>query len=197
MRLRRRRGFTLVEVMVYSVLLGLMMTSLYQLLSMTTAFVGDSMTTGALQASAQKTAVRITADLSVAHKGSVVTGTTPPGVVFLSPRDGYGKITCDASGVIYWHQWVCYYLDTSTGTLMRKQIYITATTTPPAATYTPVDFVPVVGGVKLADNVTNLTFSVSGAVVSMTASFAAALHPQPGQTHDYTLQVQNQAILRN
>lgn len=197
-RNRSRRGFTLLEVMVYAVLLGIMMTAMYLLLRTTLGFMRETNATASLQASAQRTAVKITTELAQAHKGvgNIVAGTNPNGIVFLSPRPGSGSTMYDTAGNQLWRQWVCYYYDAPNGRIMRGEINLTTpTTTPPSCPYTVLNFTGLPGNKLVADKVTGFTLTLTGGatLVDLTASFSETVN----STGDYALQVKNQVLLRN
>lgn len=197
-RKRLRRGFTLLEVMVYAVLLGIMMTAMYLLLRTTLGFMRETNATASLQASAQRTAVKIAAELAQAHKGvgNIVASTSPSGIVFLSPRPGSGSTMYDSAGNQLWRQWVCYYFDAQKGRIMRSEINLsTPTTTPPSCPYTVLNFTGLPGNKMVADKVTGFSVALSGGatVVDLTASFSETVNSD----NDYELQVTNQVLLRN
>lgn len=197
-RFRNGRGFTLLEVMVYALLLGIMMTALYMLLRTTLGFMRETNATASLQASAQKTAVKITTELAQAHKGAsnIIAGTSPNGVVFLSPRPGSGNTMYDSNGNQLWRQWVCYYYDDVNQCIMRGEINLTApTATPPSCPYTVINFTGLPGNKTIADHVAGFSANLSGGatVVTITASFSESVN----SSGDYSLQVNNEVLLRN
>lgn len=197
-RTRFRRGFTLLEVMVYGLLLGIMMTAMYLLLRTTLGFMRETNATASLQASAQRTAVKITTELAQAHKGvgNIVANVEPSGIVFLSPRPGSGSTMYDNAGNQLWRQWVCYYYDDTNNRIMRGEINLpTPTTTPPSCPYTVLNFTGLPGNKMVADKVTGFSVTLSGGatVVDLTASFSESVN----SADDYALQVKNQVMLRN
>lgn len=195
---RRPQGFTLLELTVYGVLLGVMTTALYLLLRTTLMFVLVSQNTADLQASAQKTAAVIGNEISLAHEGTSYLSVGSGYIIFLSPRDDTGHITWDNFGNTFWRRWVCYYYDSANGNLRRAEIPFTATTSAPTCTYTLSTFLAQSGsGQLIAEKmpIAGLTASVNSAgnIVTFTAKFAASVRT----ASDYTLQVVDQIYLRN
>lgn len=193
----RHNGFTLLEVIIYGLILSILMTAMYLLLRTTFNFMRVTNATASLQASAQKAAVKITNELAQAHRGAgnIVVGTNPNGVVFLSPTSSNARINYDASGNIMWQRWVCFYYDAAEGDIMRGEIPITPTATPPMCPYQPSNFTGFATNMLVEDNATNFTVTLSGSatVVTVTAGFQETVNSPA----DYALQVTNQVLLRN
>lgn len=87
----------------------------------------DDVTT--LTQSGQTAAMRIRGELEESDLYCIHIDTSPPGIVFATPRTSDGRFDYDpTSGALRWQRYVCYYVDTVRGisTLVRKEIPIAA-----------------------------------------------------------------------
>lgn len=127
----RRGGFTLLEIMVYSVISLLALTSIYSVLIICLRFFNSTDASSELQQNAMRVLVKLTNEVAESDSATVTTSTNPPGISFASPRDTLGRINVQSDG-LYWQSFICYYVDSSTpggAYLYRKQTDITATPT--------------------------------------------------------------------
>lgn len=139
--MKRSNGFSLLEMVVYSLIFGLSLTGVYTVLIGTVQNYNAAQANIEVQQGAQAALNRIAQELKEASSSSgSITVVSGVGIVFLSARDSNNKIHYDSSsGLLLWQKRICYYLDTdpSTGSgseyaLFRKEETFTATTTPPA-----------------------------------------------------------------
>ncbi|MHB2019469.1 MAG: PulJ/GspJ family protein [Candidatus Xenobia bacterium] len=164
-----KRGFTLVETAIYTMLLSLALTAIYSVLSaglhyFTTTRVGTDLEQGCL-----RTLTDLEAELVESDAGTVSIGVATPGISFASPRDGLGQITFFWGGM-QWQKFVCYYVN-NVGQLVRVESAITPTIAVPfnqVSSYTP----DLMAGRKLAsrllaEDVTSFSASVTGHQVSL------------------------------
>lgn len=156
-------------------LMSLAVTSIYSLLTM---FLTNSRMINAqadLEDNAQVAVVRMSADLADSKTSTVVIGTAPTGVFFLSPRDGDDRFQRDSSGNLYWQRWVCYYLDTTNKHLVRATIPLGApTVTPPTSTFTTASFQSQGTRRVVARNITGLTVTGTNPV-NLSATFMTSV----------------------
>jgi hypothetical protein len=153
MRLRRRAGFTLVELVIYMFLAGLILTMVYSLF-----FLGRSSFNTAAQGffigeQCQTTLTRLRTELSASNIGTVVAypnaahPSEPPGIAFESCYDpnNTGKIEVSQFGAALWTQYVYYTLQPAarpngmTGRLVRwsQSVGGVANIAPSASTVLP------------------------------------------------------------
>lgn len=138
--MKRDKGFTLLELVVYSAILSLALSSIYGILIGTVQNFYAANANIEVQQGAQSALNRLAQELKEASSSSSsITIVSGVGIVFLSARDSNNKIQYDSSsGLLLWQKRICYYLDTdpSTGSgseyaLFRKEETFTPTTTPP------------------------------------------------------------------
>lgn len=181
LRAGARRGFTLVELLVYTGALGLLLSCVYAVLSMSMACFQVSQAAADLQSSAQTSVLKISTDLSESNVGTVTAGSNY--ILFCSPRSAIDQFEQDTSGNLKWQKWVCYWVDTS-GRLWRSEQLINAPpAAPPAATSAPdLNTIKrssrtrvIASGVDLSNSMP-LAFSVANGAVRITANFATTIH---------------------
>lgn len=130
---RARRGFTLIELIIYCAILGYVTYAVYEVFRGTQKYFAQADASVMVQQSAYATMKRILVEMSESKASLVVTSTSPTsGVIFPSPRlDGSNTRSYDGSQRPNFQQWVCIYLDTSTSTFCRKTIAIATPTNTP------------------------------------------------------------------
>lgn len=153
MRTRRKPGFTLIELSIYASLLGVFLLAIYGVFVASMRYFSLSQLTNDIQLSAQRSVRRMVDELS----DSTLLGlklfntSSANGVLFLSARNQSGRFVTDASGTIVWQKWICYYSDTAQGTIVRKELAITPSTTPPSSSsLTLATFQSMAGGTVIA-----------------------------------------------
>lgn len=140
---RKRRGMTLPEVMVYSVLIGLVLTGIYGILTSSMKYYRITEIRSDLQQNAIKAVSGILGDMMGTPRSTIMMSTaTPSGVFFVSSRKTDGNHEFDSSGLLIWQKWVCYYLEANTNgsyNLVRKEVALsTPSSTPGLPPYTSV-----------------------------------------------------------
>lgn len=205
--MRRKRGATLVELMVYTSLLGLLLGSIYAVFAASMRYFRVAQAATELQADAQKTVLNLVADLSDSNASSIKIGSNPTGIIFISPRNQYGDFSYDSGGDLYWQKWVCYYRESTTNKLIRKEMYLPANVNPPGtpstsipsnATLTTTYFQTLLGArtTTVAEDIT--AFSVSGtSPVSISATFERSVFSNAQGTNDNRVTISEQVKPRN
>lgn len=136
---QRRRGATLIELIVVMFLMSLMMISVGALMREGQNFYFGSIESLDLQKDALVAISRVSNELGDTNISSVRVypdpqaadrpAAVPPdtvfnstGIVFASPRDATGNFQFDSAGRIVWQTFVCYYVQTINGSpaLVRK-----------------------------------------------------------------------------
>lgn len=198
----RRRGTTVLELLIYSTILGLVMTGIYSVLIAGMRYFHTADTSVELQSNAMDALANISQQLAEGNGASCSIGTSPAGIVFGSPRDANGNFQFNSSGSLLWQKYVCFYIDTVTlsGTsvscLIRKEEMLPAAqTTPPVipssktTSYFRSANLPLL---KLNLNITGLTISGANPLqITVTANKSDS-----AQTTNQ-VQVQTKILLRN
>lgn len=131
----RRRGASLLDIMVASVILGLLLFALFSLFR--TGVVGLK------KVDNQSSLLRELQILSLkigraAHESSFDSLSVSPDqtiVAFLSAEDGNGDFIADDLGRPVWQKFIVYYLQTSDNTIYRTEVPYTATDPSETTTY--------------------------------------------------------------
>ncbi len=199
--MRARRGTTLVELLVYIVLMSMMLTAVYAVFVASMRYFRVAQAATELQNDAQQCTLHMVADLADSTSSTVVTGTGPIGIVFLSPRNNIGNFVYDSSGNLYWQKWVGYYFDSTNQQLIRKEVTLTtAVTTVPTNPYTTATFAALTGSnVRTRTIATDMTaLSVGGTTsVTISATFERSVFSNAAGTNDNRVQITDQVKLRN
>lgn len=193
---RRSAGFTLLEVTVYSALLGVLMLAIYAVLVASMRYWQVAQASADLQGSAEKTVAYIVNDVSESTLLGMRLDTSPSGVIFLSARDPQNVFQINAYGQIVWQQWICYYYDSAGRKIIRQSQRITPTVVPPLNNNTTQTFAALAGGKVVATNVTS--FSITGtSTLSIQASFDTTVFSNAANTADSQLQIIDLIATRN
>ncbi len=142
-KIKRNRGMTLPEVMIYSVLIGLVLTGIYGILTSSMKYYRITEIRSDLQQNAIMAVSGILGDMMGTPRSTIVMSTTTPsGVFFVSSRKSDGNHEFDSSGLLIWQKWVCYYLESNSSgsyNLVRKEVPLnTPSSTPGLPPYTSV-----------------------------------------------------------
>lgn len=133
-------GTTLVEVLVYMALMGIVFAGIYGVFIASLRYYRTAEATARLQQNALIALSSITSDMSETKSSSIsVNPSSPQGISFASPKkipDGTYNIDT-STGEIYFQKWICYYLDENTGDLIRKEVEINNPTTSPGTMQVP------------------------------------------------------------
>ncbi len=142
----RRRGHSLLEVMVAMALTGVLLLCTQQLLSAAARYFTNSQLSLELQQALLLCSSRVQVELGESNYACVVVDDGPPsGVVFITPRNRNGTVTTGANGKAQWGRMVCFYCDTMNGVpcLFWKERAMTSQAVPPyPAVPAPWDKVP-------------------------------------------------------
>lgn len=172
---RSLRGATLIELLIYGILLLFLMAAVYGAFYMSRLYFSAAEGSTTAQQEAMKGSAMIDRILSDGAAATVEVSNDPPGFRILSARTDQGAFQHEQDGDVLWQQWVCIYLDTETNELrMRTQPLNTAVADPAAAQPSP-SFDQLVGDNNLPTRV------VAGSIRNL--EFPAA---QPGSV-GYTL----------
>lgn len=119
---RRSRGTTLPELLVYSALLGVVMSMVAALFNLCLGAWRSVDSTAEVHGQAQVAMDRMVAELAGASDAAFETA--PDGVAFVSANSSTG-LQYDAHGRVLWQKAICYY--TQDGRLLRKERRIAPT----------------------------------------------------------------------
>jgi prepilin-type N-terminal cleavage/methylation domain-containing protein len=196
----RRRGFTLIELTIYSALLSMLLLAIYGVFVASMRYFRVSQTASDLQSSAQKCVLKVVADLSESTLSSMkITasgGTEPPGIIFLSARNGDDRFTTSANGDILWQKWVCYYYDKASGTIFRNTQAFSPTAMPPVNTLSTSAFQALAGAIPVANNCTS--FSITGtSALNIQATFQGTVFSNATHTPDAAVSITDTFNVRN
>lgn len=143
-RIRVFKGVTLVELMVYIALIGLVFTGVYSIFNACLKYYRTAETRTVLQQNAIKVMANLFGDMVGSKSSTVIiqNDSSPKGVIFISARKSDGNYEFDTNGQQLWQRWECYYLK-STGdgryNLIRKESFLsTPSSSPGTSPYTTV-----------------------------------------------------------
>ena len=113
----KRRGITLLELIISSVLVSLLMLEVWALMSAGSRYYHRANTILELQRSALVTLSWMSRELGegdpISFRNDLASPT--PGFVFGSPRGVDGEIDFNDKGILQWQTMVCYYIETIDG----------------------------------------------------------------------------------
>jgi len=185
---KSRRGFTLLELLVYSMLLGILLIAVYGVFSAAMRYFRFVEATSDLRGQAQQTLLRVGAELAESRGYTVRVSTRS--LVFLSPRRRDGRYSYDACGNLQWHKWVWYSLD-GQGRLTRSTVYLsTPVSTPPTLTTMSSPPSSATETEIIAQHITSLTFlteptgSSSPTTVRVSGTFERTVQSNAANTSD-------------
>ena len=142
-KIRKNRGMTIPELMIYSVLIGLVLTGIYGILTSSMKYYRITEVRSDLQQNAILAVSGILGDMMGTPRSTITMSTsTPQGVFFVSSRKSDGNHEFDSSGLLIWQKWVCYYLESNSSgsfNLVKKEVALTTpSSTPGLPPYTSV-----------------------------------------------------------
>lgn len=217
---RTSLGFTLLELLVYSLLLGFVMFCIYGILVSAIRYFRTEQAAIELQGAALAAVSNMSADLIDTDADTIAitngttdtlvsSGTAGKAIKFASPRTASGGFTQDGSGNLMWQKWVCYYVDSSNW-LHCSEIYFgtgytptAATSTAPANTSAPtlVQFQASSNHRIIARNVSSsngIQYTLTNTTtVSINAWFEQSVFSNASGTNDNKCQIQDQVRTRN
>ena len=195
----RRRGTTLIEALVYTVIFGLVLTCIYWVLIASMRYYSVANDSIDLQQSALNSMSTLVQDLCESQSTSIYTFTSPSGILFVSPRDSSNQYTYDAKMNLQYQKWVCYYVGTSNGVnyLYKKELTITPTADPAVVPgyATTSDFAGDSALPKrtIGKYINTLECNNASGVVTTIANFEKS----PGTDKQNLLEIRNETKLRN
>lgn len=195
---RRRRGFTLPELLVYMVVLLVFVTGIYSAFTLSLrCFHTAQARSDSMQAGQQ--AINFINRMVATGASSTINTATAGALLFLSAQPtGTDKVTfvSDSNGNLMWYKWVCIYLDTSTGVLKESEQNLgTATSTIPTTPPT-VAAMRVLPSRVVARNITAFTFPTTSSY-SITANASASIAAKSDLDKQLGVIITAQLITRN
>lgn len=127
----KRRGSTLIEMLLGCTLLGLFFTGTYATLVLARQFYAGAQQQRDALDSAVTAVHRLGRALSAGAGASFVYQTDPPACMFLSGEPPGRVFEVDATGALLWQKWVCFYLDVQRRELRMSEVSIVPTATLP------------------------------------------------------------------
>jgi prepilin-type N-terminal cleavage/methylation domain-containing protein len=123
-----RRGFTIVEVIICSVMMLVLLLGVYAMLTNGTRYARQTEAYAYAQREGVLVARALTNEVSNSVKNSAYTGSGWFEFLSGEPPDGSGLAFDPISGKIIWRKWVGYYYRASDRTLVRAEIPLTTPT---------------------------------------------------------------------
>lgn len=125
----RKKGFTIPEIMIYMVLLGIILTGVGGLLMASMKYHRTADRVADLQHSALIALSTVTYDMSDSSSVSIsMDGNSSDWMIFASPKSiSTGAPSFSGGGELEWHKWVAFYLQTQpdgTKNLIKKEFQI-------------------------------------------------------------------------
>lgn len=132
-----RKGFTLPEILVYSVLLLMFVTAVYGSFSLSRDYFSSMSAISEVQQEAMKGVLAVERELNHAEPSTIAISTSPVGVRLLSALPAEGQVFQHTEqGELLWQQWVVVYLN-SEGQLVAKRSPINPASALPASSLWP------------------------------------------------------------
>lgn len=128
----RRKGLTLVEVLISAGLLGLVMAGVYATLVLSMRYQGKLSDSVDTFNQAVLATSRMSQSLGTGSQSSMMV--EPEGFAFVSAQPDSGPFTHDANGRLEWHRFVFFYLED--GKLYRGEVPLAAPVVSPPSTPT-------------------------------------------------------------
>ena len=124
---RRKKGTTLLELLIVTALMGIIMVSVSTLIRVAVDYYFYATEQIEVQRRALLSLNLLGQELSFSNIGTVKEEAgTNPGLIFASAAGATGGLARDAAGRLVWNRWIGYYFDTVNDrpTLMRKEMPI-------------------------------------------------------------------------
>lgn len=168
-------GFTLIELMVYMVLMGIIMSLIYNVLVGATRYLQQGDVQAELQGDAINGMSRLAHDLSESSITQLVYNVdTDKGIAFVSPRSTSGQFLLDtATGQNKWQKFICYYLDSTNKRLVKVEAPAGPLTTVPTNPNSTIALWKSAGLTQLVvcRNIYDLDFHVTGQSITIYGSY--------------------------
>jgi prepilin-type N-terminal cleavage/methylation domain-containing protein len=124
-----QKGMTLVEIMIYSALVGIILTGVYATLIFSMRYFKTINTLSSLQDSVLVTLSKMEMEMSETRAASItISESNPPGVMFPTLKNLQGNYTF-SGGQVLWQAWTCYYLqknDEESYNLVMKKVNLSS-----------------------------------------------------------------------
>lgn len=144
---KKKIGTTLVEMLVYSALFGMVFTGIYMVFNAAVKYYYITQSSVWVQQNSLTAINQLSREMLESSLSSVILySSDPKGIVFMSPRTSSGTISYNTNsgyeGRVYWQKYIAYYLytdpnDASKKAIFRKEKTVTQTDTPSSSsTYT-------------------------------------------------------------
>ena len=158
----RKRAFTLVEILVYSLLLLMILAGIYGAFSLSRDYFSVVRTSTEVNQEAMKALLGLERELSNAAPKTIATSSNPPGVRFLSALPTDNKpFAHDEHGKLLWQRWMVIYLDQKGQLALKSQDIAPSATLPAQASWPDVSTLAgnsAIAARVLARNVVELAF---------------------------------------
>jgi type II secretory pathway component PulJ len=123
--MKRSKGTTLIELLIYCVLLLLILGAVYASYSIARDYYAAAQLETEAQQAAMDASLAVSRELAHAAEGSITLSDSPPAILFLSARTDPGPFQHDpTTGALLWQRWVCIYLDTNTNELKKLDLLL-------------------------------------------------------------------------
>lgn len=119
--MRRHRGFTLPELLIYAVVVILLLAAVYAAFHLSWRYYQAGEAASEAQQEALKATSRVSRTLNAGLKTSLLLQNDPPALRFLSAEREHQPFEVDDAGQIVWQRWVCLYYDQTAQQLVLKE----------------------------------------------------------------------------
>ncbi|MFH1453501.1 MAG: hypothetical protein ABIH00_05935 [Armatimonadota bacterium] len=144
---KKRKGATIVEMLVYAALFGLVFTGIYMVFNASIKYYHVTKSNIWVQQASLNAINQLSRELFESSLDSVILySSSPKGVVFMSPRKTDNTVeynsTSGYEGQPYWQKFICYYMyadpeNPAKNMIYRKEIAVTPASAPySSSTYT-------------------------------------------------------------
>lgn len=126
MCINRRRGASLLELLISVGLMGIVMTCIYALMVAGVRYLNATNTSLEMQQQSLLGMIWLSHDLGESNHRTIATFPVPGGILMGSPRDDANNSWIDVSGAVRWPKFICYYLADVQGVqcMLRKEQYM-------------------------------------------------------------------------
>lgn len=119
---KARRGATLFELLIASVLMVLMLGGIYQMLTASKRYMDNAEGKARVQAEVLKAVALICREVGESDRFALACDPAQNRMAFPTPRNRFGRIEFDSAGRMLWQAQICYWVDTRNGVscMLRK-----------------------------------------------------------------------------
>lgn len=123
MKMSRNKGVTLIEVLIYSVILLLILAAVHASYQIAKDYYIAAQVETEAQQAALDASLGVARELAHAAGDTIVLTESPPAITFLSAKTDAGPfLHHETTGELLWHRWHCIYLDTNDNRLVLLEI---------------------------------------------------------------------------